>query len=294
MAVAFAERTFRLEQFAVDQALDHDFGVGRHVQIDGRRLGDANGRAGQAAGDRHFIQIDGKLLRAGEQHHRRAADDDGAGHRFLAFLIFAPVQIAAGAARARRHAHAEPVLRFQCAAIGAHVLHTGLGIARDAQSRGEVGRGIETGRRDRHRQAGETFAGLEQVVAFGDDFLASGRGDHDRINRMRDGMRPGLADVLDRLAHAGRVDFRRGAERADRDRNVVAPPGAVDHVGEQKGAALLLGQPALELPAHQRVQLAVLVDGVVDAGDQAARFQSAQVFLEIERRAAGNRLAGFF
>ena len=42
------------------------------------------------------------------------------------------------------------------------------------------------------------------------------------------------------------------------------------------------------------MQFAVLVDGVVDAGDQAARFQSAQMFLEIERRAASIRLAGFF
>ncbi len=88
---------------------------------------------------------------------------------------------------------------------------------------------------------GKAFAGLQQIVAFGDDFLAGGRGDNDRRNRMRHGMRPGFADLFDRLAHADGVDFRRGAERADRDRNVVAPPGAVDHVGEQKGAALFLG-----------------------------------------------------
>ena len=30
MAVAFAERAFRFEQFAVDQAFDDDLGVGRH------------------------------------------------------------------------------------------------------------------------------------------------------------------------------------------------------------------------------------------------------------------------
>ena len=35
MAVAFAERAFGLEQFRIDQALDHDLGVGRHVEIDG-------------------------------------------------------------------------------------------------------------------------------------------------------------------------------------------------------------------------------------------------------------------
>ena len=34
VAVAFAERPLRLEQFGVDQALDHDLGVGRHFEID--------------------------------------------------------------------------------------------------------------------------------------------------------------------------------------------------------------------------------------------------------------------
>ena len=111
---------------------------------------------------------------------------------------------------------------------------------------------------------------------------------------MRDGARPGFADLIDRLAHADRVDFRRGAERADRDRNVVAVAGAVHDIGEQKRAALLFGEPALELPAHQRVQLAVLVDGAVDAGHQAARFEAAQMFLEIERRTAGDGRTGFF
>ena len=35
MAVALAERAFRLQQFRIDQSLDDEFGVGRHVEIDG-------------------------------------------------------------------------------------------------------------------------------------------------------------------------------------------------------------------------------------------------------------------
>ena len=35
MAVALAERAFRLEQLGIDQAFDHDLGVGRHVEVDG-------------------------------------------------------------------------------------------------------------------------------------------------------------------------------------------------------------------------------------------------------------------
>ena len=35
VAVGFAERRLRLEIFGVDEALDHDLGLGRHQQIDG-------------------------------------------------------------------------------------------------------------------------------------------------------------------------------------------------------------------------------------------------------------------
>ncbi len=58
MAVAFAERTFRLEQFGIDQSLDHDLGVGRHVEIDGDGFRHPDRRAGERARDRHLVQID--------------------------------------------------------------------------------------------------------------------------------------------------------------------------------------------------------------------------------------------
>ena len=43
---------------------------------------------------------------------RRAADDDGDRHRRLQLAVLEPVLVAAGAADARRHAHAEPVGRL--------------------------------------------------------------------------------------------------------------------------------------------------------------------------------------
>ena len=100
---------------------------------------------------------------------------------------------------------------------------------------------------------------------------------------------PGRADLVDRTAHADRVDLGDGRERADRDRHVVATAGRVDHVGEQEGAALVLRQPALELPARERMQLGVLVDRPVDAREQAARLEPREVLLEIARRAGGFR-----
>ena len=38
VAVGFAERAFRLQIFGIDQALDHQFGFGRHQEIDGAGL----------------------------------------------------------------------------------------------------------------------------------------------------------------------------------------------------------------------------------------------------------------
>ena len=95
-------------------------------------------------------------------------------------------------------------------------------------------------------------------------------------------------DLLDRPSHADRIDARRGRERTDRHRDVVAAAGRVDDVGEQECAALILGEPALELPAHQRVQLAVLVDRAIDAHQQPLRLQRREMRLEIERRTAAD------
>ena len=99
-------------------------------------------------------------------------------------------------------------------------------------------------------------------------------------------MHPGIADVLDRPAHADGIDSRRRRERADRDWHVVAAALAVGDVGEQERAPFVLQQAALELPAHQRMQLGVLVDRPIDATEKTRRFEPRQMLLKIERRAA--------
>ena len=102
---------------------------------------------------------------------------------------------------------------------------------------------------------------------------------------MGDRLGPGAADVLDRPAHAERIDVRRGRKRADRDRHIEAPAVGADHIGEQEGAPLLLVKAALELPAHQRMKLGVLVDRALDAHQQAGGFEIGEMLLEIRRDA---------
>ena len=58
----------------------------------------------------------------------------------------------------------------------------------------------------------------------------------------------------------------------------------IDHIGEQERAALILSQPAAELPAHQRVQFSIFVNRLLDAHEQTLRVEPRQMFLEIERR----------
>ena len=58
-------------------------------------------------------------------------------------------------------------------------------------------------------------------------------------------------------------------------------------MSEQERAPLILGEAALKLPAHQGMQLGVLVDRAIDTGDEPLRLQGRQVGLKIQRRPIG-------
>ena len=86
---------------------------------------------------------------------------------------------------------------------------------------------------------------------------------------------PARVDLLERAADADAIDLAIGGEPADQHRDVVLAPLAVDDVGEQERLAVLLGDAAAELPAHQRVHLGVLVDRAVTVISRPA-FSSAR------------------
>src|SRR5439155_23543119 len=78
----------------------------------------------------------------------------------------------------------------------------------------------------------------------------------------------------------------------DHHRHVVALALGVDHIAEQERAPLMFGYAADELPAHQRMQLGVLIDRPIDADEQAFSVEIGEMGLEIEARSGALADAG--
>src|SRR6267143_3713929 len=291
VAIAFTERPLGLEQVGIDQPFDDNLRIGRHFQIDRDALRYLDGRARRSARHRHFIHVRGEFLRPGVDYNRRAADHDRAWHRLAQRAVLLPVKISARASDTRGHAHAEPVGFFQRCAVGPHIAHPGLGIARDAKRGSEIGRGVETRSGNRHRQACQPATRPPQIFTLDDHFLAQWGIYQDRGNGVGDCSRPSRADLFDLTAHPNRINLGRSGERPDDDRNIIAPSVRVDDIGEQKSAAVFLWNAAQKLAPHEWMQLGVFVDWPFNTNEQAVRFELSEVRLEIKAW-PGKRLLG--
>ena len=125
------------------------------------------------------------------------------------------------------------------------------------------------------------MAFAQQGRAFMNHFLAFGLGDQAGRDRVVDGMLPLGLNGLDRSAHAHAVDLTVGSECAHHHRHRVPAPLGIDDMGEQKRLALGLVHAADKLPAHQGMELSVLVDGAVNDLQQAAAFELLQVIMQV-------------
>src|SRR5262249_14823428 len=88
----------------------------------------------------------------------------------------------------------------------------------------------------------------------------------------------------------GAIDLAVGSKPGDQHRDIVFAALAVDHIGEEKRLAVLLGDAAAELPAHQRVHLGVLVDLAVDLDQEPGLVERADVFVQVGIGARGRSL----
>ena len=283
VAVAFAERAFGLQQFSIDKTFNHDFSVGGNLKIHRLGAGYAHCASSKAASHSHLVFVDAQLLRPGERDHGRAADDDRTGHRLAHLLILKPVDVAAGAAQARGHAHAKAVVSFEACAIGAHVAHAGFGIFRHAQRGRQIRRSVKAGRGDGCGQ--DRQAGPLKLVAGDDDFLTGSVFNEHRRNRLVDRLHPDFAEVLNGYAHAYGVDLVGGGKRAHHDGDVVFLAAGAHHIGEQESATCFLRKIADELPAHQGMKLRVLADRAINTDQKPFFLQPGQMLLKIRRRA---------
>ena len=105
--------------------------------------------------------------------------------------------------------------------------------------------------------------------------------DHARRDGVGDGVVPFGLNLIHRRLHADGIDFAIGGDGADHHGHVVFAPEAIHDIGEQKGLALGLVDAAHELPAHQRMQLAVLVDGPIHLHQQTRRAQRIEVVMQV-------------
>jgi len=198
-----------------------------------------------------------------------------------------------GAADARRHAHDQPVRRFQRRAIGAHVLHAGFGIARDDVGRGQGRRAVETRCRHRYRQQVESVTFPLQRRALDHYVVAFRLGDNFRLHRMRERVVPLRLDFLDGHTHADAVDRAVRGNRADHHGHRVFAAMRVDDIGKQKRLALSLLNAADKLPAHECMKLRILVDRLVYRQQQALRLQGFQMGVQVRIAARRRCHIGF-
>ncbi len=77
------------------------------------------------------------------------------------------------------------------------------------------------------------------------------------------------------------IDLGRGGQGTYYHGEAVASAFGIHHLLEEEGFALLLRDAAPKLPAYQRVELRIFVDGDPDALEESAFFQRLEVVAQV-------------
>ena len=275
--VGLSEGTLGLEQVRADVSLDDDLRVCRHLQVHGLALDELHGPLEERTGDAELVHSVGDLLHGHVGKARHRADDAGRGQPLAQRVGLVPVdgQILLGA----DEVDAGLGGGLDLAAVVADVADAGIRILGDPVAGGQVRPVVEPGRRDGHRELVEA-AVVQETVADVDLFLDRTGVHH--LRRQRTGHRRGplLEAFAGLAAHAHGVDGLVGSQRPQHHRGLVTPPLGIHHVLEEKRLPLVVRQPQ-ELPAHQRMQLRILVHRGSHAQQQALPVQQVEVFPEV-------------
>src|SRR5438105_5744845 len=101
-----------------------------------------------------------------------------------------------------------------------------------------------------------------------------------RWYRVRLRLAPTVDDLFRFALKSEAVNLPRRGETANYDRNVVLPSLRINHIGKHKRAALFF-RKAAKLPTHQRHQLRVFIDLLVDLDEQSCLIQRRDMLSQI-------------
>ena len=121
---------------------------------------------------------------------------------------------------------------------------------------------------------------LQQRSADVDFFMHRRLVDNLRRDRIALRMIPAVDNFFRRALQAEAINLPRRRQRADHHGNIVLAPLGVDDVGKHKRAPLFFRQAA-KLPAHQRHQLGVFVDLLVDLDQQPGLIECRDMFPQV-------------
>ena len=278
VAVGFAEGALGLYEIGVDEPLDDDLRVGRHLDVHGLAAYQLDRLPGQAAGDAHLVHPRRDLLHGAVGNHRRRPYHQRGLQRHAPLPALVPVREDV-LVHARVHAH--PLLALDLPAVVALVADARIRVLGEPVGAGRIGRVVETRGGDGDREL-EQPAALDVEVRPLQHHLVDRPGiDDGRFDGMGQRVGPEVGNLVHRALQPNGVHLWRRRQRGHRHRHVVAAAVTVGHVLEQEGLALGLGEAAAELPAHQRVHFRILVDGMPDAQQQSGGLQVGQVFLKV-------------
>ena len=244
-------------------ALDHDFGMGRHFEINGLAFDHLDRLTADTAGDRQLVGA--IACRCHQILHRVAADKDRRRHVFAARLVFRVMDRAAPVGRAEQDAGR--VLAFDLTAADADIAPPGVRILGHPERR-QIRARVFFRRPDRHRQ----FVQVD-IIALDDDLFYRAGLDHHRLDRRVHTAGDTFVDGLER-----RRAVQRGGNHLARRRNYAADdPATFMSLDIAKANAVpVVFVHRAKNHAHDRADLPVLVDFLVDPFEHALLFQYLQ------------------
>ena len=240
IATRLAKRCFGLENVSANNAFHNDLGIGRDNAIKGLCLDHIDWRAVQRARHTEFINAIRHLGGSRHQQCRRTTDKQ----RHFEVLTHPASFFPLDSKMLGRHVGrtANPVRRFDHAAINTHIIGAVFGVTRYPDTRRNKGGRVKARCRDQMREGVDT---LTHIRCFQDNLLNRRILCTDGIGwqMIAMGTGPFCGDSIRSNAKRRTVDDARTAERAKKNRRIIINATGIRYVLEPKGFSFRFRQP---------------------------------------------------